>query len=114
MATADIDLFLFFLEEGVNPNFCDKVSIGAVFIAAFNTTIDHLQLGKHPLFYATSCGRQNVAELLIEHGADVDLDTEVSTSAGILNVLKPNTMSVVLPTVLIQWNLRTRDTLGTV
>ena len=79
MATTDIDLFSFFLEEGVDPNVCDKVSCTEVMIAAVDSNV-HLQLGKHPLFYATHCGRLDVAELLIEHGADVDLATKVSES----------------------------------
>ena len=78
MATVDIDLFSFFLKEGVDPNICDRVSSVAVVIAAFNTIVDDLQLGKHPLFYATNCSRQDLAGLLIEHGADVDLVTIVS------------------------------------
>ena len=83
MATADIDLFLFFLKEGVDPNVCDKVSNVVVMIVAVCNRchllrVDNLQLGKHPLFYATNCGRQDLAGLLIEHGADVDLVTKVS------------------------------------
>ena len=37
----------------------------------------NLQDDRHPLFYATYYGRQDLAELLIEHGADVDLATNV-------------------------------------
>ena len=82
MATADIDIVSFFLKEGVDPNVCDKVSKNdsGSSCSCHLLHVDNLQLGKHPLFYATNCGRQDLAELLIEHGADVDLVTKVSKS----------------------------------
>ena len=43
-------------------------------------TVSHLQDDRHPLFYATYSGRQDLVELLMEHGADVDLATKVSKS----------------------------------
>ena len=39
-----------------------------------------LQLGINPLINAISAGRQDLVELLVDHGADMDLASKVSKS----------------------------------
>ena len=73
-------MFSFFLKEGIDPNVSDKVSNVEVMMVAVIITVSHLQDDRHPLFYATYSGRQDLVELLMEHGADVDLATKVSKS----------------------------------
>ena len=77
IATEDVNFFSFFLKQGVDPNTFDKVSSAEVMVVAVIITVSHLQDDRHPLFYATYYGRRDLAELLIEHGADVDLATNV-------------------------------------
>ena len=78
IATADIDFFSFFLKQGVDPNIFDRVgSIELMIVAAIRIFFCSLQDGYHPLAHTTYSGRQDLVEVLIEHGADVDLATKV-------------------------------------
>ena len=82
MATADVELFSSFLEQGVDPDVCDEVSSAVIMIvgSCHDNTVDHLQRGFHALGYAIYYGRENLVELLIQYHADVNLAYKVGKS----------------------------------
>ena len=85
--TAPISEFRALIDRGVRLNIHDEVqnepltnnlwylTPSMAVVLSFNAI--SLQKGNHPLWYVSCDGKSDLADLFIEHGAEVDLATDV-------------------------------------